>query len=145
MVHIPDMKRTTLTYEVADDYIELCNEGRSAKKCVPRGYIPDLNWTAIHNDPNKTRRGSHNETTVTPAAPTEVEGPPSSHFRSKTKQQSTIIKQEQPECNPASLDPPECNPAKVEVNNIQIDTEDKNTLVQLTLTWSCQGSSDLPP
>ena len=71
---------------------------------------------------------------MTPAAPTEVEGPPSSHFRSKTKQQSTTIKQEQPECNPASLDPPECNPTKVEVNNVQIDTEDKNTLVQLTLT-----------
>ena len=52
MVHIPDRKKTTLTDEVADDYIELCNEGRSAKKCVPRGYIPDLDWTTIHNDPN---------------------------------------------------------------------------------------------
>ena len=42
IVHITDMKKTTLTDEVADDYIQLCNEGRFAKKCVPRGYIPDL-------------------------------------------------------------------------------------------------------
>ena len=42
MVHITDMKKTTLTDEVADDYLQLCNEGRFAKKCVPRGYIPDL-------------------------------------------------------------------------------------------------------
>ena len=50
MVHITDVKKTTLMDEVADDYLQLCNEGRFAKKCVPRGYIPDLNWTTIHND-----------------------------------------------------------------------------------------------
>ena len=43
MVHITHVKKTTLTDEVADDYLQLCNEGRFAKKCVPRGYIPDLN------------------------------------------------------------------------------------------------------
>ena len=48
MVHITDVKKT-LTDEV-DDYIQLCNKGRFTKKCVPRGYIPDLNWTTIHND-----------------------------------------------------------------------------------------------
>ena len=61
MVHITDMKKTTLTDEVADDYLQLCNEGRFTKKCVPRGYIPDLSWTTIHNDPDqpsKTKRGS---------------------------------------------------------------------------------------
>ena len=52
MVHITDMKNTTLTDKVADDYIQLCNEGRFAKKCVPRGYIPDLDWTTIHDDQN---------------------------------------------------------------------------------------------
>ena len=41
MVHITDVKKTTLTDKVADDYLQLCNEGRSTKKCVPRGYIPD--------------------------------------------------------------------------------------------------------
>ena len=80
-----------------------------------------------------------NETTVIRAAPTEVEGQPSSHLRSKTKQQSTTIKQEQPECNPASLDPPECNQAKLEVNQVEVDTGNKflSTLCPDSL-GSCQ-------
>ena len=49
------------------------------------------------------------ETTVTQAASTEVEGPPSSCLRSKYKQQSTTINQGQPEHNPTPLDPLECN------------------------------------
>ena len=139
MAHITDMNKTTLTDEVADDYIELCNEGRFTKKCVPRGYIPDLNWTTIHNDQNQPikpvkQEEDPTETTVTQAAPTEVEEPPSSHLRSKTKQQSTTIKQEQLECNPTSLDPPKHIQAKVEVNNVQVDTEDKSILVQMALT-----------
>ena len=105
---------------------------------MPRGYIPDLNWTTIHNDPNQPikpvkQEEDPNETTVTPAAPTEVEGPPSSHLRSKTKQQSTTIKQEQPECNPALLDPPEHNQPKVEVNQVEMDTGDKSSLVHYAL------------
>ena len=121
MVHITYTKKTTLTDEVADDYLQLCNEGRFAKKCVPRGYIPDFDWTTIHNDPDQPikpvkEKEDPNEITVTPAAPTEVEGPPNSHLRSKTKQQSTTIKQEQPECNSVLLDPLEPNQAKLEVN-----------------------------
>ena len=50
MAHITNMKKTTLTNEVADDYLQLSNEGQFTKKCVPRGYIPDLDWTTIHND-----------------------------------------------------------------------------------------------
>ena len=139
MVHITDVKKTTLTDEVADDYLQLCNEGRFTKKCVPRGYLPDLNWTTIHNDQNQLTKPvkqeeDPTEKTVTPAAPTEVEGPPSSHLRSRTKQKSTTIKQGQLEHNPTPLDPLECNPAKVEVNNMQVDTEDRNTLVQMALT-----------
>ena len=122
------MKKTTLRDEVADDYLQLCNEGRFAKKCVPRGYIPDLDWTTIHNDSDQPvkpvkQEEDPNETTVTPAAPTEVEGPPSSCLRSKTKQQSTTIKQEQLECNPALLDPLECNQAKLEVNQDDMNFE----------------------
>ena len=59
------------------------------------------------------------ETTTTPAAPLEVEGPPSSHLRSKTKQQTTSIQQGQPECNPPTVDPQEHNPAQTEVNEVQ--------------------------
>ena len=106
---------------------------------MPRVYIPDLDWTTIHNVPNQPikplkHEKDPNKTTVTPAAPTEVEGPPSSHLRSKTKQQSTTIKQEQPECNPASLDPPECNQPKVEVNQVEMDTGNKGSLVHYALT-----------
>ena len=138
-VHITDVKKTTLTHEVADDYLQLCNEGRFTKKCVPRGYIPDLNWATIHNNldhPIKPVKQEEDprETTVTPAAPTEVEGPPSSHLRSKTKQQSTTIKQEQPEYNPASLDPPKCNQAKFEVNQVEVDPRNRSSLVHYALT-----------
>ena len=138
-VHATHVKKTILTDEVADDYLQLCNEGRFTKKCVPRGYIPDLNWTTIHDDPNQPikpvkQEEDPNETTVTPAAPTEVEGPPSSHLRSKTKQQSTTIKQEQPECNPALLDPVECSQPKMEVNQVKMDMGKKGSLVHYALT-----------
>ena len=60
------------------------------------------------------------EDTSTPAAPTEVEGPPSSRLRSKTKQQSTSNKQGPPEFNPTLADLPECNPAEIQVNTVEI-------------------------
>ena len=106
---------------------------------MPRGYIPDLNWTTIHDNPNKPikpvkQEEDSNETTVTPAAPTEIEGPQNSHLRSKTKQQSTTIKQEQPEHNPALLDPPESNQPKVEINQVEMDMGNKSSLVHYTLT-----------
>ena len=106
---------------------------------MPRGYIPDLDWTTIHDDPNQPikpvkQEEDPNETTIAPAAPTEVEGPPSSCLRSKPKQQSTTIKQEQLECNPASLDPLECNQPKVEVNQVEMDMGNKSSLVHYTLT-----------
>ena len=56
--------------------------------------------------------------TTTPAAPTEVEGPPGSHLRSKMKQQHTSNQQGQPEHNPTPVDLLECNPAEIEVNSI---------------------------
>ena len=143
MVHITDMTKTTLTGEVADDYLQLCNEGRFAKKCVPRGYIPDLNWTTIHNDTDQpikpvNQKEDPSKTTATPAAPTEVKGPPSSHLRSKTKQQTITIMQEQPECNPALLDPPKCNQAKLEVNQVEVNQGNRNSLVHYILTSQCE-------
>ena len=107
--------------------------------CVPRGYIPDLNWTTIHDDPDQpikpvSQKEDLSDTTATPATPTEVEGPPSSHLRFKTKQQTTTIRQEQPECNPALFDPPECNQAKLEVNQAEVNTGNRNSLVHYALT-----------
>ena len=106
---------------------------------MPRGYIPDLDWTTIHDNPEQLikpvkQEEDPNETTVTPATPTEAERSPSSHLRSKTKQQSTTIKQEQMKCNPASLDPLERNEAKLEVNQVEVDTGNRSSLVHYTLT-----------
>ena len=125
MVHVTDMKRKTLTEQVADDYEQLGKQGRFSKKCIPRGYIPDLDWTTIHKDSDQPIRPvkqeeDPTETATTQAAPTEVEGPPSSCLRSKTKQQTTSIEQGQPECNPSTVDPSKCNPAQTEVNEVQI-------------------------
>ena len=93
MVHITDMKRTTLMEQVADDYEPI----RPVKQ---------------DEDPN--------ETTTTPAAPPEFERSPSSHLRSKTKQQTSSIQQDLLKCNPSTMDPPECNPAQIEANEVQI-------------------------
>ena len=125
MVHVTDVKRITLTEQVVDDYEQLGKQGRFSKKCIPRGYIPDLDWTTIHEDSDQPIRPvkqeeDPTETTTTPAAPPEVKGPPSSHLRSKTKQQTTSIQQGQPERNPPTVDPPECNPAQTEVNEVQV-------------------------
>ena len=125
MVHVSDVKKTTLMEQFANDYEQLGKQERFSKKCIPRGYIPDLNWTTIHEDlyqPIRPVKHEENttETTTTQASPTEVDGPPSSHLRSKTKQQTTSIEQGQPECNPSTVDPLECNPAQKEVSEVQI-------------------------
>ena len=89
MIHITDMKKITLMEQVADEYEELGKQGRFSKKCIPRGYIPDFDWTKIHDDPDQPIKPINHEDptedTTTPATPIEVEGPPSSHLRSKTK------------------------------------------------------------
>ena len=124
MVHVTDVKKITLTEQVADEYEKLGKEGRFIKKCIPRGYIPDFDWTTMHQSQDQPikpiQQQVPTEDTTTRAALTEVQGPPSSHLRSKTKQQHTSHKQEQLECNPTPMDPPECNPAEIEVNSIDI-------------------------
>ena len=136
MVHITDVKKTTLTDQVADDNLQLCNEEHSQRSvCQEDTYLtstgPPYTMTRIKS---VKQEQDPTETTVTPATPAEFEGPPSSHLRSKTKQQSTKIKQGKPECNPTPLDLLEHNPARVEVNNIQVGTEYRNTLVEMALT-----------
>ena len=124
MVHVTDVKKITLTEQVADEYEKLGKEGRFSKKCIPQGYIPDFDWTTIHQSQDQPikpiQQQDPTEDTTTPAAPTEIEGPPSSHLRSKMKQQHTSHKQEQLECNPTPMDPAERNPAEIEVNSIDI-------------------------
>ena len=110
--------------QVADDYKNLGKQGRFSKKCIPRGYIPDFNCTTIHKGQEQPikqiQQQDPTEDTTAPAAPTEVEGPPNSCLRSKTKQQLTTREQGQPEHNLAQQGQPECNPAQIEVNTMEI-------------------------
>ena len=139
MVHVTDMKKITLMEQVADECEQLGKEGRFSKKCIPRGYIPDFDWTTIHQDQDQPikpiKQQDPTEDTTISAAPTEVEGPPSSCLRSKTKQQSTSNKQGSLECNPTPADLPERNPAEIQVNTVEIapkrysDAIDKTSLV----------------
>ena len=152
MVHVTDVKRTTLTEQVADDYEQLGKQGRFSKKCIPRGYIPDLDWTTIHEGsdqpirPIKQQEQDPTETTTTPAVPSEVEGPPSSHPRSKTKQQTTFIEQGQLGCNPSTVDPPEHNPAQTEVNKVQIAPKGYSLMQWThTLLWTKRVSKHKAP
>ena len=144
MVHVTDVKKITLMEQVADEYEKLGKEGRFSKKCIPQGYIPDFNWTTIHpsqDQPIKPiQQQDPTEDTTTPAAPTEVEGPPSSHLRSKMKQQHTSDKQEQPECNPTPMDSRECNPSEIEVNFIDI-TPKSYSWMRLTKFPSYSGKT----
>ena len=83
---------------------------------------------------------------MTPAAPTEVEGPPSSCLRSKTMQQSTSKEQGQPECNPAQQGQPEHNPTQIEVSTVEIAPK-HYSLMQLTKTllWAKRVSKHKAP
>ena len=150
MVHVTDVKKITLMEQVADEYEELGKQGRFSKKCIPRGYIPDFDWTTIHDDPDQPikpiKPQDPTEDTTTPAAVIEVEEPPSSHLRSKTKQQSTSNKQGQLECNPTPMDPPECNPAQTQVNTVEIAPR-SFSLMQWTkiLLWAKRISKHKAP
>ena len=147
MVHITDVKKITLMEQVADDYENLGKQGRFSKKCIPRGYIPDFDWTTIHKDSDQPikpiKQEDPTEDATTPAAPTEVEGPQSSHLRSKTKQQLASHEQGQLECNPGQ---PECNPAQTEVNTVEIAPK-HYTLMQWTKTllWAKRVSKHKAP
>ena len=137
MVHITDMKKITLMKQVADDYKNLGKQGKFSKKCIPRGYIPDFDWTTIHKGQDQPikpiQQQDPTEDAMTPAAPREVEGPPSSHLRSKMKQQLTTREQGQPECNPAQQGQSEDNPAQTEVNTVEVAPK-CYSLVQWTKT-----------
>ena len=135
--------------QVANDYENLGKQGRFSKKCIPRGYIPDFNWTTIHDQPIKPiKQEDPTEDTTAPATPKEVEGQPSSHLRSKTKQQLTTREQGQLECNPAQSEQGqlECNPAQIEVNAVEIAPK-CYSLVQWTKTllWAKRVSKHKAP
>ena len=151
MVHITDVKKITLMEQVADDFKNLGKQGRFSKKCIPRGYIPDFDWTTIHKGQDQPikpiQQQDPTEDTTAPVAPTEVEGPPRSCLRFKTKQQLTTREQGQPERNPAQMQgQPECNPAQIEVNTVDIVPK-HYSLIQWTKTllWAKRVSKHKSP
>ena len=79
-----------------------------------------IQYVCMHKDqPIKSNKQQDpTKDTMTPAALTEVERPPSSCLRSKAKQQHTSNEQGQPEHNPIPMDLLEHNPAEIEVNSI---------------------------
>ena len=60
MVHVTDVKKITLMEQVADEYEQLGKEGRFSKKCIPQGYIPDFDWTTIHQNQDQPINRSNN-------------------------------------------------------------------------------------
>ena len=150
MVHITDVEKITLMEQVAVDYENLGKQGGFSKKYIPRGYIPDFHWMTIHEDQDQPIKPIQQEDpthdTTAPAAPTEVEGPPCSCLRSKTKQQSTTREQGQQECNPAQEGQPEHNPAQIEVSTVEIVPK-CYSLIQWTkiLLWAKRVSKHKAP
>ena len=87
MVHITDVKKITLTEQIADDYENLGKQGRFSKKCIPRGYIPDSDWTTIQEDQDQPvkpiKQKDPTEDTTAPAAPLDPK--PSSNWPPMSK------------------------------------------------------------
>ena len=93
--------------KVATQMKEIYNKGRTSKNLIPQGLLPDLGWKTDQQEegrqplPVEKTMGA----TVTPTTPNQVEGPPSSRLRSKTKQLKPSKAPDPPERNPAPVDP----------------------------------------
>ena len=111
-VHITDVKKITLTEQVADDYENL-GKGDSAKSVFQEvTYQISIGQQYMKTWINPLSQSSKRIQlrTLQPQLHPQVEGPPSSHLRSKSKQQLAFHKQGQPECNLA----------QIEVNTVKI-------------------------
>ena len=120
-VHITDVRKINMTKKVARQLKEVYDRGRTAKKLILQGLIPDLGWNTDQQGTNRQPlpKEKQPEVTATQTMPTQVEGPPSSRLRSKTKKNNLVKKQNRqdpPECNQTSVDPPNVNH---EVNRVQ--------------------------
>ena len=72
MVHVTDVKGTSLMEQVADNYEQLGKQERFSKKCIPRGYIPDLDQTTIHEDLDQPIRPIKQEEDPTETTTTQL-------------------------------------------------------------------------
>ena len=93
-----------MTVKVAKQLKEVYDKGRTAKKLIPQGLIPDLGWNTDQQGTNRQPlpKEKQPEFTATQTMPTQVEGPPSSRLQSKTKKNNLVKEQNR-------QDPPEHN------------------------------------
>ena len=121
-VHITDVRRINMTKKVATQLEQVYNKGRTAKNLIPQGLIPDLGWNTDQQGPNRQTLPTEKqpEVAATQIMPTQVQGPPSSKFRSKTCKNNLPHEQDQqdpPECNRTAVDLPSVTH---EINQLQI-------------------------
>ena len=126
-VHITDVKRVTMMEKVATQMEEIYNKGRKAKNLIPQGLLPDLGWKTDQQEEERQPLPVEKttETTVATTTPNQVEGPPSSQLRSKTKQLKPSKASDPPERNPAPVDLPN---AIQEVNQVQTASRTGNRM-----------------
>ena len=129
-VHIMDVRRINMTEKVATQLEQIYNKGRTAKNLIPPGLIPDLGWNTDQQGPNRQQLPTEEqpEVAATQIMPTQVEGPPSSRLRSKTRETNIPDERNQ-------QDPPRHNCTTVDlpsvthdVNQIQIIGTTRNRM-----------------
>ena len=113
--------------KVATQIEEIYNKGRTAKNLIPQFFLPDLGWKTDQQEEERQPPPVEKtmETTVATTTPNQVEGPPSSRLRSKTKQLKPSKASDPPECNPAKADPPN---TIQEVNQVQTASRTSNRM-----------------
>ena len=121
-MHITDVRKINMTKKVTTQLKEVYNKGKSAKNLIPLGRIPDLGW---NTDPQGKERQqlpveTQPEATVTQTMPIQVEGPPSSRLRSKTRKNNLLKEQNH-------QDPPERNHTPVDLLNINHEVNQVQT------------------
>ena len=102
-----------MTEKVAKQLKEIYNKGRTAKKLIPQGLIPDLGWNTDQQGSNRQPLPTqkHTKVAATQITPTQVEGPPSSRLQSKTNKHNLPHEQDQ-------QDPPKRNRTTVDLPSI---------------------------
>ena len=128
-VHITDVRCINMTEKVTTQLEQMYNKGRTAKNLIPPGLIPDLGWNTNQQGPNRQPLPTEKqpEVAATQIMPTQVEGPPSSRLRSKTKKNNLVKNQnhqDPPECNQTPVDPPNVNQRLIRYKLLEIPIEE---------------------
>ena len=121
-MHITDVRKINMTKKVAKQLKEVYNKGRTAKKLIPQGLIPDLGWNTDQQESNRQPLPTQKqpEVAATQIMPTQVERPPSSRLQSKTNKHNLPHEKDQQDPskhNRTTLDLPSVTH---EVNQLQL-------------------------